>query len=95
MSEHPFDAVPHADARRGLIPFHQTQISTEVIDDEYKYGLPRRGSPFKGLAAWLLIRCLSDLFLHLLGLPERRLPEVLACDERFHGGENLPFKLFA
>ena len=29
--------------------FHQTQISTEVIDDEYKYSLPRRGSPFRGL----------------------------------------------
>ena len=31
-----------------MIPFRQTQISTEVIDDEYKYGLPRRGSRFKG-----------------------------------------------
>ena len=37
----------HALQRRLL--FHQTQISTEAIDDEYKYSLPRRGSPFKGL----------------------------------------------
>ena len=38
----------HALQRRLL--FHQTQVSTEAIDDEYKYSLPRRGSPFKGLA---------------------------------------------
>jgi hypothetical protein len=29
--------------------FHQPQIRTETSDDKYKYSLPKRGSPFKGL----------------------------------------------
>jgi hypothetical protein len=29
----------------------QPQFTTETFDDEYKYSLPRRGSPFKGLGA--------------------------------------------
>ena len=36
----------HTLLRRLLLP--QPQFSTETLDDEYKYSLPRRGSPFKG-----------------------------------------------
>ena len=41
----------HALHRRLLLL--QPQITTETIDDEYKYSLPRRGSPFKGLGRTL------------------------------------------
>ena len=37
----------HALLRRLL--FLQPQFTTETFDDEYKYSLPKRGSPFKGL----------------------------------------------
>ena len=37
----------HALLRRLLLL--QPQFTTETLDDEYKYSLPRRGSPFKGL----------------------------------------------
>jgi hypothetical protein len=40
--------LAHALQRRLL--FHQPRISTETFDDEFKYSLPKRGSPFKGLA---------------------------------------------
>jgi hypothetical protein len=40
----------HALQRRLL--FLQPQIRTETFDDEYKYSLPKRGSPFKGLEGY-------------------------------------------
>ena len=37
----------HALARRLLLL--QPPFTTETVDDEYKYSLPKRGSPFKGI----------------------------------------------
>jgi hypothetical protein len=42
----------HALQRRLL--FHQPRFSTEDFDDEYKYVLTKRGSPFKGLGRMAL-----------------------------------------
>ena len=39
----------HALLRRLLLP--QPQFTIATFDDEYKYSLPRRGSPFKGLGS--------------------------------------------
>ena len=33
--------------------FLQPRFTIETFDDEYKYSLPKRGSPFKGLAVSL------------------------------------------
>ena len=49
----------HALPRRLL--FLQPQFTTETFDDEYKYSLSKRGSPFKGLAILGQLRqCLNE-----------------------------------
>jgi hypothetical protein len=40
--------LAHALLRRLLLL--EPQFTAETFNDEYKYSLPRRGSPFKGLA---------------------------------------------
>ena len=53
----------HALQRRLL--FRQPPISTETFDDEYKYSLPKRGSPFKGLGVSEFTRFVHDVFEYL------------------------------
>ena len=67
----------HARHRRLLI--HQPQTCIEVLNDEYEFSLPRRGSPFKELGVCSVVHGTCEEF----GCPlVKALACRLSCDQR-------------
>ena len=70
-------SVPRSCPSRRLL-FLQPQFTTETFDDEYKDGLPKRGSPYNGLGLNTVL--LEEHATRIRRRPRRRWPDPRPSD---------------